>query len=113
MSARERHLIVGGLLLAAALVTIWLVWPYIVSAGVLYVCWRVIRRDLPGYRRRPKSSWSSLGRTAALMFAAWNSRWLKPTLHKASVPGRAGAEHAPATVDEPGAAGLVDQGVPF
>ena len=63
------------------------------------VGWHVLHAKL-GIRRRPKSSWSSLGRTAALMFGAWNTRWLKPHQAKASVPAKAGVEHSPADFGE-------------
>lgn len=78
-----------GVVVAGALgLTVYLLWPYLVGAGVLAVAWRVVGRDVrSSRRRRPRSSWSSLGRTAALMFAAWNSRWLKPTVQtRVSVP---------------------------
>lgn len=83
----DRRLIVAaGLILVLAFVFV-LIWPYLVAAGVLAVAWRVIGRDLrSARRRRPKSSWAALGKSAALMYAAWNSRWLKPALVKASVP---------------------------
>jgi len=78
-------LMLAGLLVLAAV----LLWKWLLLAGVARLAWR---RLYPG-RRRPKSSWSSLGRTAAMLFAAWNSRWLKPQQLRASVPARAGAEH--------------------
>jgi len=60
----------------ATLLAVGLLWHYLLAAGVLYAAVRHLTRHTR--RRRPKSSWSSLGRTVALMFAAWNSRWLKP-----------------------------------
>lgn len=77
--------------LAVALV-VWLAWPYLVGVAVIAAGWRVATRHTR--RKRPRSSWSSLGRTAALMYAAWNSRWLKGSTFKASVPARVGAGHA-------------------
>lgn len=54
------------------------------------LAWHVIRAKVGiKTRRRPKSSWSSLGRTVALMFGAWNTRWLNPKLPKASIPASA------------------------
>jgi hypothetical protein len=97
-SSLERRIVAGGLLLAGGLVALWLLWGYIVGAAVLFAAFRVLTRGTRS--RRPKSSWSSLGRTAALMFAAWNSRWLKPSLVKASIPAKAGAEHAPRLFDD-------------
>lgn len=86
----DRRLIVAACLILVLAFVFVLIWPYLVAAGVLTVAWRIIARDLrKGRRRRPKSSWSSLGRTAALMYAAWNSRWLKPASVKASIPARA------------------------
>lgn len=80
-----------------------LVWQYLVAGAVLVAAARHLTRHTR--RRRPKSSWSSLGKTAALMFAAWNSRWLKPSTVerngrplRVSVPAVVGREH----VDEDG-----------
>lgn len=89
--------IVGMALLAGTLA--FLLWHYIVGAGVLLLAVRHLRRH--GRRRRPRSSWSSLGRTAAMLYASWNSRGLvrrngRPL--RVSVPARAGREH----VDEYG-----------
>lgn len=66
-----------ALFVAVGAALAWLFWAYLVGAGVLWLAWRMLRRDL-GHRPRPKSSWSSLGRTVSIMYAAWNSRWLKP-----------------------------------
>jgi hypothetical protein len=77
----------------ALVLLVWLAWPYLVGAGVTFAGWRVATSHTR--RRRPRSSWSSLGRTAAMMYAAWNSRWLKGSTFKASVPAAAGREHAP------------------
>lgn len=57
-----------------------LLWRYAVGAAVVWAAWRHVTRG--SRRRRPRSSWSSLGRTAALLYAAWNSRWLRPTSHE-------------------------------
>lgn len=88
---------------AAAVLVVVLAWHVLVAGGVLYAAYRHLTRHTR--RRRPKSSWSSLGRTAALMFAAWNSRWLKTTVAtpagkplRVSVPAAAGRDH----VDEDG-----------
>lgn len=87
----ERRLLVsGGVVLAGALgLGVYLLWPYLVAVGVLAAAWRVLRRDVR--RRRPRSSWSSLGRTVALMYAAWNSRWLRQVTNpvRVSVPAAA------------------------
>lgn len=72
-----KRLAFAAALAAVVAVSVWLLWSYLVGAGVLFLAWRILRRDL-GHRPRPKSSWSSLGRTVSIMFAAWNSRWLKP-----------------------------------
>lgn len=69
------RLLCGVAAVAALALVVWLVWPYLVGAGVIAAGWRVATRHTR--RRRPRSSWSSLGRTAAMMYAAWNSRWLK------------------------------------
>lgn len=85
-----RRVAIVALVVGALMLTVWLLWPYLVGGAALAVAWRVVGRDVRrGARRRPRSSWSSLGRTAALMFAAWNSRWLKPTSPiRASIPAR-------------------------
>lgn len=67
----------------------------LLELAVLVICarvsWHLIGRKV-GVKRRPKSSWSALGRTGAIMYAAWNSRWLKPTV-KASIPASAANPH--------------------
>lgn len=82
-----RRLILAAAVTLTVAFIVWVLWPYIVGAAVTLAAWRVLRRDTR--RRRPKSSWSSLGRTGATLFAAWNSRWLKGPLLKASVPASA------------------------
>lgn len=84
--------------LAAVAVAVWL-WQYLVGAGVMYAAFRHLTRHTR--RRRPRSSWSSLGRTAAMLYAAYNSRGLvqrngRPL--RVSVPASAGRQH----VDEYG-----------
>jgi hypothetical protein len=83
-------LVLAGVVAIAA--AVWLLWPYIVGGAVAVIGWRVVTRHTR--RRRPRSSWSSLGRTAAMMYAAWNSRWLKGSTLRASIPARAGRGHA-------------------
>lgn len=75
-----------------------LVWQYLVAGAVLVAAVRHLTRHTR--RRRPKSSWASLGKTAAMMFAAWNSRWLKPSTVerngrplRVSIPAKAGRDH--------------------
>lgn len=75
---------------AALALFVWAVWPYLVGLAVMVAGWRVATAHTR--RRRPRSSWSSLGRTVAAMYAAWNSRWLKGGV-RVSVPARAGREH--------------------
>jgi hypothetical protein len=86
-------------------VLIYALWPYIAGAGVIVAAWRVMHRGTR--RRRPRSSWSALGRTAALMYAAWNSRWLRVD-RKATVPAK-----AVTTPDIVSGNELVDDGVPY
>lgn len=83
--------------LVAFAVLIVAVWHYVLTAAGLWFAYRILRwKHGPKRRPRPRSSWSSLGRTAALMFAAWQARWLKPTSPiTASIPAQAGAEHRP------------------
>lgn len=77
-------------LLAVALLIVWL-WHYIAALIVTWGAWRYLARKHGWTRRRPKSSWSSLLRSGGIAFAAWNSRWLKPTT-RASIPAKAGNE---------------------
>lgn len=89
----RRYLLAAAAVIVAT-VLVLLFWRYLVGAGVIVVGYRTVTRHIR--RRRPRSSWSSLGRTASIMFAAWNSRWLKPTSPVvAKVHAAAGAEHAP------------------
>lgn len=88
---------------AAAAVVVVLVWKFLVAGGVLYAAYRHLTRH--SRRRRPRSSWSSLATSSAALFAAWNSRWLKPPTVtrngrplRVSVPARTGRDH----VDEYG-----------
>lgn len=77
-------------LLALAALLLYLYWHDAMLVMLGYVCWRFLMHRV-GFKRRPKSSWSSLGRTAALMYASWNSRWLNPTSRiKASIPAKVG-----------------------
>lgn len=87
-----------ALISAAALLTIaaslalllYLYWADVLLVGLGYLCFRFLMHRA-GFKRRPKSSWSSLGRTAALMYASWNSRWLRPSSPiKASIPAKIG-----------------------
>lgn len=88
---------------AAAVLVVVLAWHYLVAGGVLYAAYRHLTRH--SRRRRPKSSWSSLATSSAALFAAWNSRWLKPSTVtrngrplRVSVPASVGRQH----VDEDG-----------
>lgn len=82
-----RRAVVAAAALAAVALAVVLLWPYLVAGAVAVFGFRVAMRGQG--RRRPKSSWSSLGRTAALMYAAWNSRWLKDVSANVTVPKRA------------------------
>ena len=98
-SSRVELVVVGAAVLVLVAAAVAMFWHYLIGAGVVYAAWRMLRRDVR--RRRPRSSWSSLGKTAAMMYAAWNSRGLvhrngRPL--RVSVPARAGREH----VDEYG-----------
>ncbi len=76
----------SGLVVVAVVVLLLVIyWHYLFGAVLLFLGGRGLATHYGWRRRRPKSSWSSLGRTAAMMFAAWNSRWLKPVDVKASV----------------------------
>lgn len=86
----QLRLLCGVAALAVLAAAVWLLWPYLVGSVVLVAAWRVATRGMR--RRRPRSSWSSLGRTAAAMYAAWNSRWLRQGV-RVSAPARAGREH--------------------
>lgn len=81
---RRRHLVLA-LAVTAAVVVLVLFWRQILALMLLAVLARVAWLRLAGGRRRPRSSWSSLLRSGAVAYAAWNSRWLKPTTHKASI----------------------------
>lgn len=83
---------------AAAVLVVVLAWHYLVAGGVLYAAYRHLTRHTR--RRRPKSSWSSLATSSAALFAAWNSRWLKPSTVtrngrplRVSVPASVGRQH--------------------
>jgi hypothetical protein len=89
--AVELRLVAAAALVAVLVAVVVFAWPYLVGAGVMVAGWRVATRHTR--RRRPRSSWSSLGRTAALMYAAWNSRWLRGSTLRASVPAAVGREH--------------------
>lgn len=104
-------------LLALASLLIYLYWRVAVNALTLLlvgrVAWMYLTHRL-GIKRRPKSSWSSLGRTAAIMYAAWNSRWLKPSV-KASIPASADGEPKPAQYTDPFGGGIIatSEDIPF
>ena len=89
-------------ILATVILAAFVFRAYLLEAAVGWFALRMaahrVRRHLgvPARRRRPKSSWSSLGRTAAIMYAAWNSRWLKPPAHeRASVKESAETSEVP------------------
>lgn len=86
---RSRAIIV----VAAALVLVaYAVWAYRVQLGELVLTGALLKAYMHktlGVKRRPKSSWAALGKTAALLYAAWNSRWLKGLDAKVTVPKRA------------------------
>lgn len=96
----SRQLSASAILTTVATLTLAVVilWHYIIEALVGYtvirLAWAWARKEL-GIKHRPRTSWSSLGRTAALLFAAWNTRWIKPHTVRASVPAKAGSEHRP------------------
>lgn len=97
----ERRLVVVAVVLAGALgLTIYLLWPYLLACGVLAAAWKVLGRGTR--RRRPRSSWSSLGRTGALMYGAWNTRFLKQVTNpvRVSVPKSADGGSSNPIVDE-------------
>lgn len=81
---RPRHILLA-LAVVAAVIAVALFWRQILLAGVGFVALRHLWRRAFGVRPRPRSSWSSLIRSGSIAYAAWNSRWLKPTTHKASV----------------------------
>lgn len=91
-----RRTICGVVLLLVTALALYALWRWLLEGTVLIIAVRHLTRDRR--RRRPKSSWSSLGRTGALMFAAWNSRWLakgangKPL--RVTVPAAADGEPA-------------------
>lgn len=74
------------LALAAASILLVIYWRDVLAFVIGISALKIIAHKLGLRSRRPKSSWSSLGRTGAMMFAAWNSRWLKPATVKASIP---------------------------
>lgn len=74
---------------AVAVGAVVLYWHILVGLAVGAFAYRHLTRATR--RRRPKSSWSQMGRTVAMMYGAWNTRWLKNTTFRASVPAAAGA----------------------
>ena len=93
-----RRLSPAALIMAVATVALAVAvfWTFIVHAiavvAASVLAWKVIRHKL-GIKQRPKSSWSSLMRSAAILFASWNTRWFKPHDPKASIPASAGNLH--------------------
>lgn len=87
MTARRYTYLLAGALAVA------LLWHYVLTGIALWFFYRIMRwKHGPKARPRPKSSWSSLGRTSALMLVAWNTRWVKPML-SASIPASASNEY--------------------
>ncbi len=97
---RSQKVIVGEVfvIVAVAVFLVCLFWRQVVDVLALLVIgrlsWMVVRSHL-GIKSRPKSSWSSLIRSGAIAFAAWNTRWFRPTQHKATISAKAGEEHRP------------------
>ena len=89
-------------LVVTLLVALLELWRWLLAAVVVCAAWRHLTRGMR--RRRPKSSWSSLLRSAAVVYAAWNSRWLRP-----KGPGA----HIKVTVPKRAVTTFDDQGVPY
>lgn len=93
----------NGLLLSLPL---WLLivlavvfWHYTMMMLVGLICLSVLRRKVFG--RRPRSSFANNVKALAMAYAAWNSRWLKPSQFKARTSRAKGAwpdPHAPGGV---------------
>ena len=73
-----RHLIAGVAATGLTIVVV-LEWRWILVGLLLWTVGRHAFRRAFGLKPRPRSSWSSLLRSGAIAYAAWNSRWLKPT----------------------------------
>jgi hypothetical protein len=99
-----RQTVAAALALTLGVLLVALAWHLILLGLAGMWAYRVLARRAGVWRPRPKSSWSSLGRTAAMLYAAWNSRWLKPN------PPRNGR---PLRVSVPRSAGVDDDGIPF
>ena len=85
----RRRALIAALILTVLAVVFWQVVLNVAAvAAVTRIAWLRLRH-LTGAKARPRSSWSALGRTAALMFAAWQTRWIKPHALKASVAASA------------------------
>lgn len=87
-----RRSLMLAIVAAALCLAVWTLRVQIAEVALAGGMLRAFMHKQLGVKRRPKSSWSSLGRTAALMFAAWNSRWLKPSAFTAKVHAAADGE---------------------
>lgn len=80
---KHRRYVVLDIALVTLVAVVLLLWKLIVATAALAFVLNVCRHKLGFVKKnaRPKSSWSTIGKTGAIMYAAWNSRWLKPGTH--------------------------------
>src|SRR5690348_8425739 len=78
LSPRTVGLALGAAALLAVVALVVVFWQTIVLAAVGFAGIRFAAARAGVVRRRPRSSFASNVKALALLYAAWNSRWLKP-----------------------------------
>lgn len=74
-----RRVIVFAVLAAVFVLAVLLFWRWLAFAVLAAACLRALRG-----RRRRRSSFAANVQALAVLYAAWNSRWLKTSKLKAS-----------------------------
>lgn len=75
LPVRPRHLI-SAVAVTGLTIVVALEWRWILVGLLLWTVGRHAFRRAFGLKPRPRSSWSSLLRSGAIAYAAWNSRSL-------------------------------------
>jgi hypothetical protein len=97
-----------GIVLAAAALLLLAIMLYLfrvelLEAGIGFFGLRFAAHRAGLLRPRRRGNFAANVKALALLYAAWNTRWLKPTTLRASVPAKAAQENRPPALDGFGA----------